>query len=90
MAFIGVRLHFRTFDEKAEVGKKEEEEDCKDTVGAVALDFAGNCASATSTGGLNGKAKGRVGDSPLVGAGLYADNKLGKLKKKFYIVLSSY
>ena len=55
-----------------------DDDDSKDTVGAVAMDFDGNCAAATSTGGLNGKSKGRVGDSPLVGAGLYADNQLGK------------
>ena len=36
-------------------------------VGAVALDLAGNVASATSTGGITGKRPGRVGDSPLVG-----------------------
>jgi beta-aspartyl-peptidase (threonine type) len=44
------------------------------TVGAVALDAAGNLAAATSTGGYTGKLPGRVGDSPLVGAGTYADN----------------
>lgn len=46
-----------------------------DTVGVVALDAAGNLASATSTGGTRGKMAGRVGDSPLVGAGGYADNQ---------------
>jgi beta-aspartyl-peptidase (threonine type) len=45
-----------------------------DTVGAVALDAHGNVASATSTGGTRGKHPGRVGDSPLVGSGGYADN----------------
>jgi beta-aspartyl-peptidase (threonine type) len=45
-----------------------------DTVGAVALDSAGNLASGTSTGGTKGKIPGRVGDSPLVGSGGYADN----------------
>ena len=44
------------------------------TVGAVALDSSGNLAAATSTGGLTGKLAGRVGDTPLVGAGTYADN----------------
>ncbi|MEN3940067.1 isoaspartyl peptidase/L-asparaginase [Prosthecobacter sp. SYSU 5D2] len=44
------------------------------TVGAVALDAAGNLAAATSTGGLVGKRAGRVGDSPLIGAGTYAEN----------------
>ncbi len=45
------------------------------TVGAVALDGDGNLAAATSTGGYTGKMAGRVGDSPLVGAGTYADNR---------------
>lgn len=44
------------------------------TVGAVARDRAGNLAAATSTGGYTGKLPGRVGDSPIVGAGTYADN----------------
>lgn len=45
------------------------------TVGAVALDADGNLAAATSTGGYTGKMAGRVGDSPLVGAGTWADNR---------------
>ena len=45
-----------------------------DTVGAIALDANGNIAAATSTGGTKGKMPGRVGDSPLVGSGGYADN----------------
>jgi L-asparaginase / beta-aspartyl-peptidase len=45
------------------------------TVGAVALDAHGNLAAATSTGGYTGKLPGRVGDSPLIGAGTYADNR---------------
>lgn len=45
------------------------------TVGAVALDRAGNLAAATSTGGTPNKLPGRVGDSPLVGSGAYADNR---------------
>lgn len=46
----------------------------KGTVGAVALDSAGNLAAATSTGGLTNKLPGRVGDSPIIGAGTYAKN----------------
>lgn len=52
---------------KAEVG----------TVGAVAIDSNGNIAVATSTGGITGKLPGRVGDTPLVGAGTYSDNRVG-------------
>ncbi|MDW8212783.1 MAG: isoaspartyl peptidase/L-asparaginase [Roseiflexaceae bacterium] len=48
-----------------------------DTVGAVALDRYGNLAAATSTGGTPFKLPGRVGDSPLIGAGLYADVQTG-------------
>lgn len=45
------------------------------TVGAVALDQHGNLAAATSTGGMTNKKWGRVGDSPMIGAGNYANNK---------------
>jgi L-asparaginase / beta-aspartyl-peptidase len=45
------------------------------TVGAVALDAAGHLASATSTGGMTGKRYGRIGDSPIIGAGTYADDR---------------
>lgn len=44
------------------------------TVGAVALDKSGNLAAGTSTGGMTNKRYGRVGDSPIIGAGTYADN----------------
>jgi beta-aspartyl-peptidase (threonine type) len=44
------------------------------TVGAVALDRQGNLAAATSTGGMTGKRWGRIGDSPVIGAGTYAAN----------------
>ncbi len=44
------------------------------TVGAVALDMQGNLAAGTSTGGMTYKMHGRVGDSPIIGAGTYADN----------------
>jgi len=45
------------------------------TVGVVALDRQGNVAAGTSTGGLQGKMPGRVGDSPIIGAGTYASNR---------------
>ncbi|MGD9722052.1 MAG: isoaspartyl peptidase/L-asparaginase family protein [Pirellulales bacterium] len=45
------------------------------TVGAVAVDGAGNLAAATSTGGTSNKLFGRLGDSPIIGAGTYADNE---------------
>jgi len=54
-----------------ENGKKSD--DKHGTVGVVAIDYAGNLAAATSTGGMPYKLPGRVGDSPLVGCGFYAD-----------------
>ncbi len=45
------------------------------TVGAVALDRAGNLAAATSTGGMTNSRYGRIGDSPIIGAGTYANNR---------------
>jgi beta-aspartyl-peptidase (threonine type) len=45
------------------------------TVGAVALDKNGNLAAGTSTGGMTNKSFGRIGDSPVIGAGTYADNR---------------
>jgi beta-aspartyl-peptidase (threonine type) len=47
-----------------------------DTVGAVALDKDGNLVAGTSTGGINGKLPGRIGDSPIPGAGYYATNNV--------------
>lgn len=61
---------------KAEQEKQQQAtpEGKKGTVGCVALDQHGNLAAATSTGGLTNKKYGRVGDSPIIGAGNYADN----------------
>jgi beta-aspartyl-peptidase (threonine type) len=61
--------------EKQENQGKQPDKDGKGTVGAVALDMKGNLAAATSTGGRMGKMAGRVGDSPIIGAGTFANNK---------------
>ncbi|MES9868232.1 MAG: isoaspartyl peptidase/L-asparaginase family protein [Sedimenticola sp.] len=54
----------------------EDSEDQKyGTIGAVARDLEGNLAAATSTGGIVNKRMGRVGDSPIIGAGVFADNE---------------
>jgi beta-aspartyl-peptidase (threonine type) len=53
------------------------EGESRDTVGACAIDRDGHVACATSTGGIPRKIAGRVGDSPLVGAGAYADDLVG-------------
>lgn len=59
-----------------EIGHIEENPDYKyGTVGAVALDTAGNIVAGTSTGGMTNKKFNRIGDSPVIGAGTYADNK---------------
>lgn len=66
------------------------------TVGAVAMDAQGNIAAATSTGGVEFKMPGRVGDSPLIGCGTYADNEAGGASATGYgerimeLVLSKY
>jgi L-asparaginase / beta-aspartyl-peptidase len=57
--------------------RREALEQMHDTVGAVAMDRGGNLAAGTSTGGLTGARVGRIGDSPLPGNGLYADNHVG-------------
>jgi L-asparaginase / beta-aspartyl-peptidase len=54
--------------------RKQEAQNKQGTVGCVALDVNGNLAAGTSTGGMLMKMKGRVGDSPIIGAGTYADN----------------
>ena len=57
--------------------KRQELQQGADTVGAVARDADGRLAVAVSTGGINGKLPGRIGDSPLPGAGFYADDRFG-------------
>jgi beta-aspartyl-peptidase (threonine type) len=57
-------------------GAARSDRDRHGTVGAVALDWAGNLAAATSTGGQTNKHVGRVGDTPIVGAGTYADARV--------------
>ncbi len=73
--------HFRTAERQAELellrggaSVSELMPSPQGTVGAVARDAAGNLAAATSTGGMANKRPGRVGDSPIIGAGTYAKN----------------
>lgn len=60
---------------KREEAKKPSSDEKHGTCGAVALDKYGNLAAGTSTGGMTNKKFGRVGDSPIIGAGTYANNK---------------
>jgi len=64
------RLHRRIMLDHDDEGEEQK----YGTIGAVARDRAGNLAAATSTGGIVNKRMGRVGDSPIIGAGVYADN----------------
>ena len=75
---MGVEFVENNYFHTPEQWKKWEErkkDNIKGTVGCVALDRSGNLAAGTSTGGMSGKMPGRVGDSPLVNAGTYANNK---------------
>jgi beta-aspartyl-peptidase (threonine type) len=65
-SYLKAKSHF---DSISELDKKH------GTVGCVALDTYGNLAAATSTGGMTFKKYGRIGDTPVIGAGTYADNK---------------
>jgi beta-aspartyl-peptidase (threonine type) len=77
-------LYFRTDDRKQQLASEQQgrrvsdlmpmEAGSQGTVGAVAFDQHGNLAAATSTGGMTNKRQGRVGDSPIIGAGTYAKN----------------
>lgn len=70
-----IEEHWRTTAQKQSVNDAHSPPRRWGTVGAVALDRQGNLAAGTSTGGMTGKMFGRVGDSPIIGAGTYADNE---------------
>lgn len=70
--------------EKLRPGANDEDDEARldhdggfGTVGAVALDMHGNLAAATSTGGMTGKPNGRIGDTAIIGAGTWADDRVG-------------
>jgi len=70
------RRQWQEFRDRVASGEDWFDADLKyGTVGAVAVDTHGHVAAATSTGGLTGKRWGRVGDSPVIGAGTYADDR---------------
>jgi len=68
---LKLRKNFKTHDSFSKTKRPS------DTVGAVALDKEGNVCAGTSTGGTMNKYPGRIGDSPLIGCGTYADNDIG-------------
>jgi L-asparaginase / beta-aspartyl-peptidase len=65
----------RRWNDLQEALKEERKKEGHGTVGAVAVDAKGVLAAGTSTGGMTKKRSGRVGDSPIIGAGTYADNE---------------
>ena len=73
------QLHQARLRHKIMLDHDDSEQDSEDqkygTIGAIARDPAGNLAAATSTGGIVNKRMGRVGDSPIIGAGVFADNE---------------
>ena len=73
------QLHQARLQHKIMLDHDDSGEDTEDqkygTIGAIARDPEGNLAAATSTGGIVNKRMGRVGDSPIIGAGVYADNE---------------
>jgi beta-aspartyl-peptidase (threonine type) len=73
------QLHQARLQHKVMLDHDDAGEDTEDqkygTIGAIARDPEGNLAAATSTGGIVNKRMGRVGDSPIIGAGVYADNE---------------
>jgi beta-aspartyl-peptidase (threonine type) len=79
--YFWTELQWQRLQEAQQREKKKRSADAADspmhfgTVGAVALDRDGNLAAGTSTGGIMNKLPGRVGDSPVIGAGTYADNE---------------
>jgi beta-aspartyl-peptidase (threonine type) len=76
-AFMFARDHHAELCDPAELIAEKQRNESHDTVGAVALDGNGNLAAGTSTGGLPGQLKGRMGDSAVPGCGYYADNQIG-------------
>ena len=76
-AFMFARDHHAELCDPAELITDKQRKESHDTVGAVALDGNGNLAAGTSTGGLPGQLKGRMGDSAIPGCGYYADNQSG-------------
>ena len=76
-AYFYTKKRFQSLQELLKEEREATVNDKHGTVGCVALDMAGNIAAGTSTGGMTNKKYGRIGDSPIIGAGTYANNETG-------------
>ena len=76
-SYFYTEKRYRSLQELLKKEREATSDDKHGTVGCVALDTFGNIAAGTSTGGMTNKKYGRVGDSPIIGAGTYANNKTG-------------
>jgi L-asparaginase / beta-aspartyl-peptidase len=73
--YFFTRNRYDALKKLKEKKRERNQNDNHGTVGCVALDIYGNLCAGTSTGGMTGKRYGRIGDTPVIGAGTYADNK---------------
>ncbi|MGE5395345.1 MAG: isoaspartyl peptidase/L-asparaginase family protein [Candidatus Saccharibacteria bacterium] len=76
-SYFYTEKRYKALQELLKKAREATQNDKHGTVGCVALDTYGNIAAGTSTGGMNNKKYGRIGDSPIIGAGTYANNKTG-------------
>ncbi len=76
-AYFYTKKRFQSLQELLKEEREATVNDKHGTVGCVALDMSGNIAAGTSTGGMTNKKYGRIGDSPIIGAGTYANNETG-------------
>jgi beta-aspartyl-peptidase (threonine type) len=75
-SYFYTEFRYKKLQEAKEKESKQENADKSlGTIGAVAMDMEGNLASATSSGGMTNKKFGRIGDTPIIGSGTYANNK---------------
>jgi L-asparaginase / beta-aspartyl-peptidase len=73
--YFFTKERYESLQQLKKMQRERRQADNTGTVGCVALDQEGNICAGTSTGGMNGKKYGRIGDSPVIGAGTWADNQ---------------
>lgn len=76
-SYFHTEKRYKSLQELLQKERETTTNDKHGTVGCVALDLYGNIAAGTSTGGMTNKKYGRIGDSPIIGAGTYANNQTG-------------